>query len=62
MEKKRENYLVFKRAIANELLSQGFKLLEIIENRYDRKKSNFIFEATQELVDYMVALKNRNNK
>ena len=58
MEKK--GYVIFKRAICNELLLKGFKLLEVAENFYDKKKSIFIFEETQELVDYMLEIKNRN--
>lgn len=58
MEKK--GYVIFKRAICNELLQKGFKLLEVAENFYDKKKSIFIFEETQELVDYMLEIKNRN--
>lgn len=57
---KKKGYVIFKRAICNELLAKGFKLIEVSENFYDKKKSIFIFEETQELVDYMLEIKNRN--
>ena len=58
MEKK--EYIIFKRAICNELLTKGFKLLEVGVNFYDKKKSVFIFESTPELVNYMLEIKKRN--
>lgn len=54
-----KGYIIFKRSIANELLEKGFRLIKVEENFYDKKKSVFIFENTQELVNYMIEIKNR---
>lgn len=58
----RKGYVIFKRAICNELLAKGFKLIKVGENVSDQRKSVFIFEITQELIDYMLEIKKRNIK
>lgn len=37
---------------ANELLDKGFKILKIDRNKFDRSKCIFLFEPTQELLNY----------
>lgn len=54
-----DKYVVFRRTVANELLQKGFKLKSIDEDYNNKKRCVFMFEPTQELIEYMEQLKKR---
>lgn len=54
-----KDYVIFKRNVANELLENGFKLKSIQPNYSDDRKSVFMFECTQELIEYVEKIKNK---
>lgn len=48
--------------LAKELLSQGFRVLDIAPHKNDSKRTIFIFELTQPLLNYINQTQNKHKE
>lgn len=56
----RSEKVILSYALAKELLAKGFRIIDIDQNKYDSKRTVFVFENTQGLEDYINAYTKHN--